>query len=319
MFVYYFFSLMGSNKPTFEGSDYDDSPFRASLLGNTLHLICRFVQNEYLDQLWQVRQKTCTDTYLRDLSEFFHIMKSFIDYRVGQDMEDYGVHAAMPDPQQNRKGLVVSSQMENSQFVSTPLHLGTKLKEYRDRMETKWGQGSFSPDDGIWSSHSVPLFYEQPPPAQPRREKEICKTPGRVERERESVSFYNTTPPFVWNEATHPRSQLDPILQLRGSVAPGGYPKLLHPDKNKGKIVYPICMNLAFRGHCRCNDVSECQTSVTERGFGKKRLHIDLSDPQWSSKNYKPELWDSVVKFLKEQKQHVLPSDALKKLLPSTW
>jgi hypothetical protein len=123
----------------------------------------------------------------------------------------------------------------------------------------------------------------------------------------------------VWNEATHPRSQLDPILQLRGSVAPGGYPKLLHPDKNKGKIVYPICMNSAFRGHCRCKDVSECQTSVTERGFGKKRLHIDLSDPQWSSKNYKTELWDSVVKFLKEQKQHVLSSDALKKLLPGTW
>ena len=86
---------------------------------------------------------------------------------MGQDMEDYGVHEAMSDPQQNRKGLVVSSQMENSQFVSTPLHLGTKLREYRYRMEAKWGQGYFSPDDGIWSSHSVPLFYEQPPPAQP--------------------------------------------------------------------------------------------------------------------------------------------------------
>jgi hypothetical protein len=54
------------------------------------------------------------------------------------------------------------------------------------------------------------------------------------------------------------------------------------------------------------------------RHTGKSRLHIDLNDARWSAANYKEEDWRPIVDFIKKYRNHILPSEAFKKLTPST-
>ena len=334
MIIYYFFAMLSAMKPTYDGDDYDDEEFQNSIFGNTLFLMCNtLVQNGDLMQLWMTYPEMCTTQYIRDLTELLYHLKSFVDYRSGADMGHYGIHEARLASHPNFPFMVVSSSMESRRSTTRIANLKSVIQRYRDQMYKKWDKTYYSLHDPIWSAPCISVFLQASTshPASAgsdwsSRNKLLqdARTgpakPGK-EKEKDKVVFVNGTPPFLWNDARTPMRGRDPVVALQGAKVPkGGYPHLEKPNNNGKKMMYPICLNSAFESHRKCHDSAACKVFAKhgKPGIGRTRVHIDLEDVKWSNANYPEENWKEVVTFVKKYNDYLLPTEAFKRLTPST-
>ncbi|CAJ1968108.1 unnamed protein product [Cylindrotheca closterium] len=334
MIIYYFFAMLSAKKPTYDGADYDDGDFQRSIFGNTLFLMCNtLMQNGDLMRLWMRYPEMCTTEYIRDLTELLYHLKSFVDYQSGADMGHYGIHEARLASHPNFPFMVVSSSMESRRSTTRTAHLKSAIQKYRDAMYDKWDKTYYSLQDPIWSSPCISVFLQASNQASGGSDRSSRNKllhddrngppkPGK-DKEKDKVVFVNGIPPFVWNEARTPMRGQDPVVAFQSAKVPkGGYPHLEKPNNNMNgkKMIYPICLNSAFKSHRKCHDSAACKVFAKhgKPGIGRTRVHIDLEDVKWSNANYPEANWKDVVAFVKKYNDYLLPTEAFKRLTPST-
>ncbi|CAJ1898111.1 unnamed protein product [Cylindrotheca closterium] len=322
MVIYYHFALLGSTNPTSDNGDYNDELFCSSLFGHCLRHICQYVLNTNLGRRWAQTPAQCTAAYVRDLSELFHILKKFVDHRIGHDVENYGISDAWPTNDRNAVFMSVPSKTNSAGFMAQTESVVNVLHDYYTRIQRNWGAGRYTaPNECSWAMSSSPFFA--PEKAAPSRLLDLPKpkTTERTRDDKENVPFRNTSPLFVWNHTVTPLGKKSPSEMLYPVVQRGTYPLIVdpHAKRTSGKnTLYPICLNSTFEGHCTCSKPGTCKTHKVGRYAGKTRLHIDLNDARWSAATYKEEDWKPIVDFIKKYHDHILPSKAFKKLTPST-
>ena len=322
MVTYYHFALLGCTNPTSDNGDYDDSLFRNSLFGHCLRYICQCVQNTNLGRRWNQARAECTAAYFRDLSELFHLLKKFVDHRIGHDVENYGIGDAWPTNDRNAVFMSVPSRTNSAGFMAHSESVVSVLQEYYTRMQRTWGAGRYTaPNECSWAMSSSPFFAPGKPAQFKNPDVQKLKTTDRARDDKENVPFKNTSPLFVWNHAANPLGRKSPSEKLYPVVQRGTYPSIVDPKAARipGKPnLFPICLNSSFEGHCTCSKPGTCKTQKVGRHAGKTRLHIDLNEARWSAATYKEEDWRPIVDFIKKYNTHILPSEAFKKLTPST-
>ena len=127
------------------------------------------------------------------------------------------------------------------------------------------------------------------------------------------------SPQHIYSYQYYPLGNRNPFASLPKVVSKGEYPRLLHPKEPKGKQV-AICLNSSFDKAYKCKDRNTCLTAKWMRAKARERLHIDLSDPQWSSESNPEENWKPMIQFIQKYHTQVLPSEAFKRLtLSTTW
>lgn len=192
MFIYYFYSLLGSRDPPQAGHDYVDILFYNSVFGEVLLQLCHSVQNLELEPLWAAHLVQCTVAFVRDLSEFFHLFhKSFVDYQMGADIKNCGIQDAF-DPATKEAFLIIPALTGVTNFGAPSTSILSPVQEFCARFAKFWGQGYYdTTTHPRWTTTPCYLVFLTVPTTLP-----TSPTPKKPESERLSALKGKEALPF---------------------------------------------------------------------------------------------------------------------------
>jgi hypothetical protein len=264
-----------------------------------------------IHSLWNQSPLQATYQWFASLQSLLNTMQTWIK-RLHYH-KDRGFYHARDT--KGRRYLLLDSQVP-SHIPGRTDTLIESLRQYDTIFETRWFRSSYM--DSIWTAPLPPGHGGLSPRPTTHTQQDYGDNGDTLRNKRQKLAglkhrnpdFINQSPLMQVTTPVPPHSTLMTTLFGRFQ-RPTQFPRLASPTGTGTSQT--ICLNSAFTSPNNCCLTSRCG----DRKHRTQRLHIDLSREPWKSQ---PETyWNPLVQFLKNDAvyQHIVPTDALKRLTPS--